>query len=67
ARAEPSELSQYLLALARDVSTWVSSSDNRVLGSEAAAGAARLALVRCSKSVLGNGLQLLGVAAPEEM
>lgn len=67
AKAEPSELSQYLLALARDVSTWVSSSDNRVLGSAGPDGAARLALVRCSKSVLGNGLQLLGVASPEEM
>jgi arginyl-tRNA synthetase len=67
ARAEPSELSQYLLALARDVSTWISSADNKVLGSPGPVAAARLALVRSAKSVLGNGLRLLGVAAPEEM
>ncbi|MCC7011378.1 MAG: arginine--tRNA ligase [Planctomycetes bacterium] len=67
ARAEPSELSQYLLALARDVSTWVSSPDNRVLGSPAGVAAARLALVRAAKLVLGNGLRLLGITAPEEM
>lgn len=67
ARAEPSELSQYLLALARDVSTWVSHPDHKVLGSAAPLGAARLALVRAAKSVLGNGLRLLGIAAPEEM
>jgi arginyl-tRNA synthetase len=67
ARAEPSELSQFLLALARDVSTWVSSPEHRVLGSEPALGAARLALVRACKTALGNGLRLLGMAAPEEM
>jgi len=67
AKAEPSELSQYLLGLARDVSTWVSSSDNRVLGTAGPEGAARVALVRCAKSCLGNGLRLIGIPAPEEM
>ena len=67
AKAEPSELSQYLLALARDVSTWVSSSENRVLGTSGPEGAARVALVRCAKSCLGNGLRLIGIPAPEEM
>jgi len=67
AKAEPSELSQYLLALARDVSTWLTQPENKVLGSEPAAGAARIALVRSCKAVLGLGLGLLGMAAPEEM
>jgi arginyl-tRNA synthetase len=38
-----------------------------VLGQEPAHTAARLGLVRASKSVIANGLRLLGVAAPEEM
>ena len=67
ARSEPSELSQFLLGLARDISTWVSSPDHRVLGSDPPLGAARLALVRACKVALGNGLRLLGMAAPEEM
>jgi arginyl-tRNA synthetase len=67
AKAEPSELSQYLLALARDVSTWLTQPENKVLGSQPAAGAARIALVRQAKCVLGLGLGLLGMAAPEEM
>jgi arginyl-tRNA synthetase len=67
ARAEPSELSQFLLALARDVSTWVSSSEHRVLGVAPPLAAARLELVRACKTALGNGLRLLGMAAPEEM
>ncbi len=67
ARAEPSELSQYALALAREVSTWLTQPENRVLGSEPRAGAARLALVRAAKTSLGIGLSLLGMAAPEEM
>jgi arginyl-tRNA synthetase len=67
AHAEPSELSQYLLALAREVSTWLTQPENKVLGSEPRAGAARLALVRASKTLLCTGLGLLGMAAPEEM
>lgn len=66
-RAEPSELAQYLLGLARDVSGWLSAPENKVLGAEPALGAARLALVRGAKCTLGNGLRLLGVNAPEEM
>ena len=66
-RAEPSELAQYLLGLAREVSGWLSSPDNKVLGAEPCLGAARLALVRAAKCTLGNGLRLLGVNAPDEM
>jgi arginyl-tRNA synthetase len=63
--AEPSELAQALLALSRDLSTWYVGS--RVLDQEPPVTAARLALVRSCKTVLANGLRLLGVAAPEEM
>jgi arginyl-tRNA synthetase len=38
-----------------------------VLVDDAPLAAARLALVGAVKTVLGNGLRLLGVAAPEEM
>jgi arginyl-tRNA synthetase len=65
AHAEPSEISVYLLALCREINTWYA--EHRVLGNEPGLTAARLALIRASKSVLGNGLRLLGVAAPEEM
>jgi len=62
---EPSEIAQYLLALCRDTSSWYSR--ERVLGQEPALTAARLGLVRCAKLVIGNGLRLLGVVAPDEM
>jgi arginyl-tRNA synthetase len=65
AHCEPSEISQYLLALSREVSTWLT--PNRVLGVEPRTSAARLVLVRTAKVVLHNGLTLLGIAAPEEM
>ena len=63
--AEPSEVSSYLLALAREVNSWLAS--ERVLGQETAVTAPRLALCHASKCVLGKGLRLLGIAAPEEM
>ena len=63
--AEPSEIANALLALGRDLNTWYVQA--RVLGQEPAVTAARLALVRASKSVIGNGLRLLGCAAPDEM
>lgn len=64
-RAEPSEIANALLALGRDLNTWYVQA--RVLGQEPAVTAARLALVRASKTVIGNGLRLLGCAAPDEM
>lgn len=63
--AEPSEIANALLALGRDLNTWYVQA--RVLGQEPAVTAARLALVRASKTVIGNGLRLLGCAAPDEM
>ncbi len=65
AQCEPSVIAQFLLGLCRDVSTWYSR--ERVLGQEPEVTAARMALVRGAKTVIGNGLRLLGVGAPEEM
>jgi arginyl-tRNA synthetase len=63
--AEPSEVSNALLALCRELNSWYV--EHRVLGVEPPLTAARLALIRASKSVISNGLRLLGMAAPEEM
>ena len=63
--AEPSEITSFVLSLARDVNSWVA--QDRVLGQEAAVTAARLALVRGARQVIGNALGLLGVGAPMEM
>ncbi len=65
AHAEPSEIATYLLALGRDVNAWYV--QHRVLGQAPEVTAARLALVRASKTVIANGLRLLGPAAPTEM
>jgi arginyl-tRNA synthetase len=62
---EPSEVSQYLIQLAHELNNWYVGS--RVLGQEPGITASRLALVRVSKSVIGNGLRVLGMAAPEQM
>ena len=64
-QAEPSEISTWLLSLCRELNRWYAK--NRVLGSEPSLEAARLRLIAASKSVIANGLRLLGVAAPEEM
>jgi len=63
--AEPSELTTFVLSLAREVNSWVAK--ERVLGQEPAVTAARLALVRGARQVIGNSLALLGVGAPAEM
>jgi arginyl-tRNA synthetase len=65
ANAEPSEVTRYVLELCREINSWYV--HHRVLSDDAALSRARLALVRGAKSVIGNGLRLLGVAAPEEM
>jgi arginyl-tRNA synthetase len=65
AHAEPSEIATYLLALGRDINAWYV--QHRVLGQAPEVTAARLALVRASKTVIANGLRLLGPSAPEEM
>jgi len=63
--AEPSEVTAWLLDTCQEVNNWYVG--HRVLGQEPPLTAARLALVRASKTVIANGLRLLGVAAPEEM
>ena len=63
--AEPSEITSFVLSLARDVNSWVA--QDRVLGQEPAVTAARLALVKGARQVIGNALTLLGVGAPMEM
>jgi arginyl-tRNA synthetase len=63
--AEPSEVTVYLLGLCRELNNWYV--QHRVLGQDAPLTAARLALISASKNVIANGLQLLGIAAPEEM
>ncbi len=65
AKAEPSELSQYVLQLCREINSWYV--HHRVLSNDPALTASRLALVRGAKIVISNGLRLLGVAPPEEM
>ena len=63
--AEPSELSTWVLSLAREVNGWYAA--NRVLGQDSGVTAARLALVRASQEALAAGLRILGIAAPAEM
>lgn len=65
AHAEPSEVTVYVLELCRATNSWLAA--NKVLGEDAEVSGFRLALVRACKIVIGNGLRLLGVAAPEEM
>ncbi|MEZ6014563.1 MAG: arginine--tRNA ligase [Planctomycetota bacterium] len=64
-RAEPSEVTGYLLGLAREVNSWIAK--ERVLGQEPSVTAARVALALAARQVLANGLGILGVAAPEAM
>lgn len=64
-QTEPSLLANYLLALGRDLNSWYR--DHRVLDQEPGLTAARLTLVRASKTVIANGLRLLGPAALDEM
>ena len=63
--AEPSEITSWLLATARDLNAWYT--QHRVLGQDPAVTSARLRLVSAAKSALAGALGLLGVAAPEEM
>ncbi len=63
--AEPSELAQYLLGFCRDVNSWLV--PNKVLSDDPQLTAARLALVEGAKTCIRNGLELLGVRAPDEM
>jgi arginyl-tRNA synthetase len=65
---EPQNLARYLLDLASEFHTYVTDGRaHRVLSDDAALTAARLALVRALRTVIANGLGLLGIDAPERM
>jgi arginyl-tRNA synthetase len=62
---EPHRVVAYLEDVARSVNAWYH--HHRVLGAEPPLERARLVLARASQIVLANGLNLLGVTAPERM
>jgi arginyl-tRNA synthetase len=62
---EPHRIIAYLEELARLVNGWYHR--HRVLGVEASLQQARLVLARGVQLVLANGLNLLGITAPERM
>jgi arginyl-tRNA synthetase len=62
---EPHLIAQYLRDVAAALHTWYHA--QQFLVDDAALRDARLALAVATRQVLANGLQLLGVSAPEEM
>ncbi len=62
---EPHRIAHYLLELARAFHSYYN--DHRVVSDDAVLSAARLRLVAAVRQVLGNGLELLGIDAPERM
>ncbi len=65
AAREPHGLTGYLRKLAEQFHVFYT--QHRVLGVEPARSAARLALVRATRTVLASGLGVLGVSAPDVM
>jgi arginyl-tRNA synthetase len=62
---EPHQLAHYLRELAHDFHTYYNT--HQFLVEEAGLRDARLALIAATRQVIGNGLSLLGVSAPESM
>ena len=62
---EPHQIAAYLLELAQTFQTYYN--DHQFLVDEAGVRDARLALAAATRQVLANGLELLGVNAPEVM
>ncbi len=62
---DPSIIARYLLDLSGEFHSWLQK--QRVLGEDEKVTAARLLLVDSVRHLLGGGLALLGVAAPEKM
>ncbi len=62
---DPSRINRYLVSLAGDFHHFYNAC--RIKGEEAAVLSARLKLADSVRSVIANGLALLGVAAPEKM
>lgn len=68
---EPHRMTAYLEGLANELNSWYHAGTRdaslRVLGQEDAVTNARLVVVRASEIVLRNGLELLGIEAPDSM
>jgi arginyl-tRNA synthetase len=65
---EPQEIARYLLDLATGFHSYISDRQrHRVLSDDRELSLARLALVSAIRTVLANGLRLLGIQAPERM
>jgi arginyl-tRNA synthetase len=64
-KAEPHSIANYLRELAGDFHTWYNA--HKVLVEDTALRDARLALSEAVRQVIANGLDLLGVSAPESM
>ena len=65
---EPQEIARYLLELANAFNTYVSDGKrHRIVSDDRELSLARLALVGAVRIALANGLELLGVDAPERM
>ena len=62
---DPSQVNRYLTQLAGEFHRFYTA--HRIKGEEPAVAAARLKLADTTRSVLANGLNLIGVAAPEKM
>ena len=62
---EPHQVTAYLLALAQGFQSYYN--DHQFLVDDADVRDARLALALATRQVLANGLDLVGVAAPERM
>jgi arginyl-tRNA synthetase len=65
ANRAPQNIVHYLRELAQDFHTWYNA--ETFLVDDASLRAARLALAEASRTVIANGLALLGVSAPESM
>ncbi|HAG96593.1 MAG TPA: arginine--tRNA ligase, partial [Gammaproteobacteria bacterium] len=61
----PHQLTYALRDLAQDFHTWYNS--NKVLVEDDTLRNGRMAMAIAVKNVIANGLQLLGVSAPEKM
>ena len=65
AAREPHQITNYLRELASAFHTWYN--NQKLIVDDTALRNARLALALATGQVIGNGLQLLGVDAPERM
>jgi arginyl-tRNA synthetase len=64
---EPHRVTFYLLDLAAAFHGYYNRKENRVVGEDHELSRARLGLVDCARQVIREGLDLLGVSAPERM